>query len=100
MRPRSTRLTGISGSWISASAASSRSFISGGSRVRLAELVELLLEQRDHLVVSGAPGAPPLEDVVPTARIVEVPALGLLVKGARERIVDGENLAGLDVCES
>src|SRR5689334_21852753 len=84
--PRSTMLTGISGS-----STSRRAFISASSsdmRVRLAELVELLLEGRDHLGVARAARPPALHHVVPGAGVGEVPALGLGVEGAGERVVE------------
>src|SRR2546421_9429810 len=99
MSPRSTRLTGISGSWTSASAASSRSFMSGRRRVGLAELVELLLEHRDHLVVARPAGAPAQKDVVPAAGVVEVPALRLGVEAGGEGVVEREDLARFHACE-
>src|SRR5438552_4028944 len=84
--PRSTMLTGISGSSTSRSA--SRSSASSGIGVRLAELVELLLERGDHLGVPGAAGAPALDDVVPRAGVVEVPSLGVRVERAGEGVLD------------
>src|SRR5437899_7456640 len=89
--PRSTMLTGISGSSTSRSA--SRRPASSGMPVRLAELVELLLERGDHLGVAGAAAAPALDDVVPRAGIGEVPALDVGVERAGERVVDDERVA-------
>src|SRR5437867_9628151 len=77
-------LTGISGSSTSRRASSS-SCIAG---VAAAEVVELFLEPPDHLRVARPPTPPALEHVVPGAGIAEVPALGLGVEGAGERIVD------------
>src|SRR5437660_6298705 len=90
--PRSTMLTGISGSSTSRRASrrvSSRS----GIGVRLAESVELLLEGGHHLGVAGAAAAPALDDVVPRARVVDVPALGLGVERAGERVVEDAGVA-------
>src|ERR1700736_538220 len=81
-------LTGISGSWTSRRASSK----SSGAGMGLAEVVELLLEELDHLGVPGAAGPPAPEDVVPAAGIVEVPALGLGVECAGERIVEDPGL--------
>src|ERR1700687_2953663 len=155
MTPRSTRLTGISGSWTSVSASHRRCVIKAGrcggvggssapmrpifgliscanrlriygmralrssentpgrpaakpregpldhriSRrraaslcpvlvMRLAELVELLLEHRDHLGVARAARAPAHEHVVPGAWLLEVPPLFFGVELARKRIVE------------
>src|ERR1700730_8939971 len=82
--PRSTMLTGISGSSTSRRASSS-SPIAG---MTAAEVVELLLELPDHLGVARAASPPTLEHVVPGAGIAEVPAPGLGVEGAWERIVE------------
>src|SRR5215831_14973776 len=89
--PRSTMLTGISGSSTSRSASSSRS--SSDMGVGLPELVELLLEGRDHLGVAGPAGAPALDDVVPGARIADDPALRLGVERAGEGIVERVGVA-------
>src|SRR5437016_4746309 len=82
-------LIGISGSSTSRSA-SSRSSINGVSCGRMAapEVVELLLEQPDHLRVPGPASPPAQEHVVPGARIAEIPALGLGVEGAGEGVLD------------
>src|SRR2546430_11965940 len=100
MTPRSTRLIGISGSCTSASAAHSLSFIGTlrvvGSRavlvMRLAELVELLLEHRDHLRVARASVAPPHQHVVPGDRLLEIPPLRLGVELAGRGIVQLPNV--------
>src|SRR5215467_13953435 len=89
--PRSTMLTGISGSSTSRRASSSRS--SSGMGVRLPELVELLLEGGDHLGVAGPARAPALNDVVPRAGIADVPALRPGVERAGEGVVERERLA-------
>src|ERR1700716_3929012 len=81
--PRSTMLTGISGSWTSRSASSRRS----GRCMGLSEVVELLLEQLHHLRVAWSAASPAHEYVIPAAGIVEVPALLVSVECARERIV-------------
>src|SRR6266545_6567941 len=91
--PRSTMLTGISGSSTSRSASSSSSCIG----VRPAEPVELLLEDGDHLGVARSAGAPAPEDVIPAAGVVEVPPLGIRVEGARERVVQDVRAALLVV---
>src|SRR5262249_3533236 len=82
--PRSTMLTGISGSWTSRSASRSWS----GIDVRLPEPVKLLLQAGDHLGVAWPSGAPAHEHVVPAARVVEVPALALGVERAGEGVVE------------
>src|SRR2546422_454292 len=87
--PRSTMLTGISGSWTSRSASMSRS----RTGVRLPEAVELLLERGDHLGVARSASAPAPDDVVPGAGVVEVPALGLGVEGAGKGEVQRERVA-------
>src|SRR5205823_4669352 len=56
--------------------------------VRLAEVVELLLEHGDHLGVARAAGSPAKEDVVPRDRPLEVPALVLGVELAGEGVVE------------
>src|SRR5260370_16453123 len=56
--------------------------------VCLAELVELLLEHRDHLGVARATRPPADQHVVPGARLLEVPPLRLGVELAREWIVE------------
>src|SRR5215471_1663800 len=88
--PRSTMLTGISGSSTSRSASRSAS---SAIRVRLAEAVELLLERGDHLGVARSAAAPALDDVVPRAGVAEVPALGLGIEGAREGVVEHVRVA-------
>ena len=55
--------------------------------VRLAELVELFLEHRDHLGIARPSRTPTHEHVVPGDRLLEIPALGLCVELARERVV-------------
>src|SRR2546421_5134805 len=77
-------LTGISGSSTSRSASSSSCMV----RMASAEVVELLLEQRDHLRVARSAAPPTLEHVVPGTGVSEVPALGLGVEGAGERVLD------------
>src|ERR1700737_2533257 len=86
--PRSTMLTGISGSSTSRRASSS-SPIAG---MTAAEVVELLLELPDHLGVARAASPPTLEHVIPGAGIVEVPAPGLGVEDAWERVVERPHL--------
>src|SRR5215467_5971269 len=81
--PRSTMLTGISGSWTSRSASMS----SSGIDMRPAKPVEFLLQRSHHLGVARASRAPALQHVVPAAGVIEVPPLGFCVKGARERVV-------------
>src|SRR5438045_3306378 len=88
--PRSTMLTGISGSRTSRSASSRRL---SGTGVRPPELVELLLQGRYHLVVARPAGAPAAHDGVPVARVGEVPAPGLGVEGAGEGVVEDPLLA-------
>src|SRR5712664_3568045 len=56
--------------------------------VCLAELVELLLEHRDHLGVARATRPPSDQHLVPGARLLEVPPLRLGVELAREWIVE------------
>src|SRR2546429_9676308 len=90
--PRSTMLTGISGSSTSRSASRRRSSRSG-IRVGLAVAVELLLERGHHLRVAWAAAAPALDDVVPRAGVVEVPALGLGIERAGERVVEHVGVA-------
>src|SRR3979411_412853 len=77
-------LTAISVSDASRSASSRPS----GPGMGLSEVVELLLEELDHLRVAGAPIAPAPEDVVPAAGIVEVPVFCLSVEGAGEGVVE------------
>src|ERR1700730_14540919 len=89
--PRSTMLTGISGSSTSRRASSS-SPIAG---MTAAEVVELLLELPDHLGVARPAPPPALEHVVPGAGIVEVPAPGLRVEDARERVVQLPNISSV-----
>src|SRR2546429_7629598 len=89
--PRSTMLTGISGSCTSRRA-SSRSLTA--APVRPPEAVELLLERGHHLRVARSAGAPALEHVVPAAGVVEVPAPGLAVEDARERVVEHPLVGG------
>src|SRR5215472_15922611 len=74
--PRSTMLTGISGSWTSRSASRSWS----GIDVRLPEPVKLLLQAGDHLGVAWPSGAPAHEH--------DVPALALGVEGAWKGVVE------------
>src|SRR5439155_10889115 len=68
--------------------------------MRLAEVVKLFLEHRDHLGVAWAACAPAGQDVIPRARLLEVPAFRLCVELARERVIqlpDVLSLAGLFV---
>src|SRR5215472_9306217 len=88
--PRSTMLTGISGSSTSRRASSRAS---SGIRVGPTELVELLLERGDHLGVAGAARPPALHDVVPRAGVAEVPALCLGVEDAGEGVVERVGVA-------
>src|SRR5258708_38809854 len=82
-------LMGISGCATSLSA--SRSLILLSSAImRGSEGVEFLLEHRDHLHVARAARAPADEDVIPRARVVEIPVLCLGVEGARERVGEDE----------
>src|SRR5215470_12654923 len=83
--PRSTMLTGISGSWTSRSASRSWS----GIGVRLSEPVKLLLQAGDHLGVAWSSGAPPPEHVVPAAGVVEDVGVTFLMG----RYVDADLLA-------
>src|SRR5437870_3501441 len=82
-------LIGISGSSTSRSASSSSSInrVSCG-RMAAPEVVEFLLEQPYHLRVPGPASPPAPEHVVPGAGIAEVPAPGLGVEGAGERVLD------------
>ena len=61
----------------------------------LAEVVKLFLEHRDHLGVAWAACAPAGQDVIPRARLLEVPAFGLRVELAREGIVELPNVLAL-----
>src|SRR5579875_4186651 len=96
--PRSTMLTGISGSWTSRSASrslASASTCSGSGRglgVGATKAVELLLQGGHHLGVAWAAGPPAPEHVVPRAGIGEVPALGLGVEGAGEGVLQHPGL--------
>src|SRR5476651_647372 len=56
--------------------------------MRLAELVELLLEHRDHLGVARPSRPPADQHVIPRARLLEVPPLRLGVEHAWEGIVE------------
>src|SRR5579884_1816119 len=98
--PRSTMLTGISGSWTSRSASrslASASMCSDPGRLGMgaAEAVELLLEGGHHLGVARTPGPPAPEHVVPRAGVGEVPALGLGVEGAGEGVVHHPGLGSV-----
>src|SRR5262252_3777635 len=81
--PRSTMLTGISGSWTSRSASMS----SSGIDMRPAEPVKFLLQRSHHLGVARASRAPALQHVVPATGVVVVPSLGFCIEGAREWVV-------------
>src|SRR5215472_2060587 len=82
--PRSTMLTGISGSCTSRRASSSWS----DTGVRPSEPVELLLERGHHLRVARAAAAPAREHVVPAAGVAEVPAPHIRVERAGEGVVE------------